>query len=106
MTEVDTRQRTQGRTECGDRIDVAAATAKAMGHSVRMRILAQLSDGAPRMAHDLATDCELAQSTISEHLGTLRAVGLVRTARDGARIWYSIDRDSMESFVASLTRLT
>lgn len=71
-----------------------AAVGKALGSPTRLELLDLLAQG-PRSVDDLATTADLGVSTCSAHLQTLREAGLVRTRREGKRIFYSLAADDI-----------
>jgi ArsR family transcriptional regulator len=82
-----------------------AAALKALADPVRLRLLSLLA-AAPEgevCACDLVSPLGRSQPTISHHLKALRESGLVRAERRGTWIWYSVDRDRMESTLAALS---
>lgn len=71
-----------------------AAVGKVLGNPTRLELLDVLAQG-PRSVEDLATSADIAISTCSAHLQTLREAGLVRSRRDGKRIFYSLTGDQV-----------
>lgn len=69
-----------------------AAVGKVLGNPTRLELLDVLAQG-PRSVEDLATSADIGISTCSAHLQTLREAGLVRSQRDGKRIFYSLASD-------------
>lgn len=61
---------------------------RALGNPARVWIITELAKS-PRSAGDLVARLPLAQSTVSEHLGVLKAAGIVSTGKS-ARI-YQLD---------------
>lgn len=66
-----------------------AAVGKALGNASRLELLDLMAQGA-RSVEDLAATADLGISTCSAHLQTLREAGLVRTRREGKRVYYSL----------------
>jgi ArsR family transcriptional regulator len=67
-----------------------AALFQALGHPVRLHILEILSRG-PSCVCDLVALTGKRQPYISQHLATLRNVGLVATKRQGCTIFYQLN---------------
>ena len=65
-------------------------TFTAIADPVRRNILGVLLQGEHTVGA-LVDRLELAQPSVSKHLGTLRAAGLVRTRIDGPRRFYSLE---------------
>ncbi|MEU0313571.1 metalloregulator ArsR/SmtB family transcription factor [Nocardioides sp. NPDC006273] len=81
-----------------------AAVGKALASPGRLELLDLLAQG-PRSVEDLADAADLAVSTCSAHLQTLREAGLVETRRDGRRIYYSLVADDVASLWDNLRRV-
>jgi rhodanese-related sulfurtransferase/DNA-binding transcriptional ArsR family regulator len=75
-----------------------ATIGKAMANPSRLELLDLLAQG-PRSVEALADAAELGISTCSAHLQTLREAGLVRTRRDGKRIYYSLAADDVAALL-------
>ena len=73
-----------------------AALFKAMGDPTRIRIIWCLSLG-ERCVRDIASSVGLSQSAVSHQLRMLRELHLVRTRREGRRVYYSLDDDHVHS---------
>jgi len=67
----------------------AIGVLKAMGHPVRLRILAMLRDGELCVCQMTAL-LDLATSTVSAHLSDLKRAGLVSERKDGRWVFYSL----------------
>ena len=67
-----------------------AAFAKALAHPTRVKILRLLTKKEARMCSHIVDELPLAQSTVSEHLRILRAVGLVHANESGSCVGYCI----------------
>lgn len=78
-----------------------AAIGKALASPKRLELLDLLAQG-PRSVEDLARTAELALSTCSAHLQTLRTAGLVTTRREGTAIFYSVAGDDVPALYAAL----
>ena len=69
----------------------AARVFRALGEPIRLRLVALLAHGELCVCH-LTAALELPQSTISRHLGLLRAAGIVDARRQGSWIHYRLAR--------------
>lgn len=89
---------------------------KALAHPVRREMLAWLKEPEKHFAgqtHPLKMGvcagsferCGLSQSTVSAHLSTLSAAGLVTTRRVGQWVFYARDEAAIAAFRASLSDL-
>lgn len=68
---------------------------KALGHPVRLRIVALLAEGEACVCQ-LATVLGLAFSTVSSHLSELRRAGLVAERKEGRWAYYSLTGKQLE----------
>jgi DNA-binding transcriptional ArsR family regulator len=78
--------------------DTAAAIA-ALGDPTRRAVFERLRDG-PRAAGELAEGLPVSRSAVSQHLGVLREVGLVRQQKQGTRRLYRVDPDGLAALRA------
>ncbi|MBL4800562.1 MAG: winged helix-turn-helix transcriptional regulator [Emcibacter sp.] len=67
----------------------AADFLKTLANSNRLVILSRLL-GTERCVGDLEKNLNISQSALSQHLGRMRAEGLVTTRRESQQIFYSI----------------
>ena len=68
---------------------------KAMGHPVRLRLLAMLRGG-PLCVCQMTVVVKLAASTVSEHLSELRKAGLVVERKDGRWVEYRLSDSALQ----------
>lgn len=68
-----------------------AEFARALSHPARIAILKALAEKRECICGDLVLDLPLAQSTVSQHLKALKAIGLIKGQVDGPRSLYCID---------------
>lgn len=75
---------------------------KAIGHPVRLRILAMLREG-PLCGCQISAVVKLAASTVSEHLSELKKAGLVVERKDGRWVEYRLSASgAMEAIVSAV----
>lgn len=67
----------------------ATAMLKILANEDRLLLLCQLSQG-EKSVSELEALLDVHQPTLSQQLGVLRSQGIVKTSRDGKRIFYSI----------------
>ena len=67
---------------------------RALADETRQQIL-QILVAEDRCVGDLVEQLDLAQPTVSHHLGILKNLGLVERRREGKRIFYSLNRDNV-----------
>jgi ArsR family transcriptional regulator, arsenate/arsenite/antimonite-responsive transcriptional repressor len=68
---------------------------KAIGHPVRLRLLAMLRGG-PLCVCQMTVAVRLAASTVSEHLSGLRKAGLVAERKDGRWVEYRLSETALD----------
>ena len=81
----------------------AATALKALGEPRRVEILQLLRDG-PRTVGEIASQVEVTQQAVSQHLAVLGQAGLVEARREGTRSIYAVRPDGftpVEEFVRS-----
>ena len=80
-----------------------ATALRALGEPRRIEILQLLRDG-PRTVGELASQVDVTQQAVSQHLAVLGQVGLVEARREGTRSIYAVRPDGfapVEAFVRS-----
>ncbi len=73
-----------------DQVDDVVGLLRTLSDPTRLRLLAALQDG----EHSVTALCDqlqLAQPTVSHHLGRLRSARLVANRRDGKQVFYSLN---------------
>lgn len=78
---------------------------KALGHPVRYTIVQYLTDG-PRCVCELNDDVGFSQSNLSQHLRILKEAGLVRSEKDGLKIFYQLTCPEISALLGSIERVT
>lgn len=68
-----------------------ARFAKALGHPARVAILQHLFKINQCICGDLVLEIGLAQATISQHLKTLKSLGLIQGTVEGTKVCYCVD---------------
>lgn len=81
-----------------------ARVGKAMGHPARLELIDLLAQG-ERTVEGLAGAAQLAISTTSAHLQTLKHAQLVTTRREGTRIYYALSGDDVAELYVGLRAL-
>lgn len=79
--------------------------AKALAHPARIRILNILFENNICMTGDIVDLLPLSQSTVSQHLGELKKVGLIKGEIEGPKTCYCLDSKTVESAKSDLTDL-
>lgn len=76
--------------------------AKALADPTRHRILQEIRAAGEMTCSDVCDGFRLAQPTISHHLKTLAAAGIIRVRADGQYHVLSVDEDVMREFARQL----
>jgi DNA-binding transcriptional ArsR family regulator len=76
----------------------------AMGTEPRLRIVRLLLAAHPAglVVGDIATELEIASSTLSHHLERLRNEELVKVRREGTFLWYSANTEVLQELLGFL----
>src|SRR5690606_1503196 len=88
-------------TDLEPRADEAARLLTAMANPKRLLILFNLLEQ-ERSVSELSRLVELEQSPLSQHLSKLRALGLVKTRRDGQSIYYRLASEPVTRVLSTL----
>ncbi len=86
-------------------VEHIAEIAKALGHPARVEIVRLFVEGRCHMAQEIADHCDLAQSTVSEHLRILREADVLFARKDGPRVWYCLRRTVLRAFALAIDEL-
>jgi DNA-binding transcriptional ArsR family regulator len=78
---------------------------KALMHPARLSILEILRNGEQCVCH-LEAELGYRQAYISQHLMLLREIGLVEDRRDGARIFYRVEKPEIYKLIAEANKLS
>lgn len=68
---------------------IQASLLRALASPQRLRLLHLLGER-PKEVNELARELALGQATVSQHLATMRGVGLVESTRDGRSVRYQL----------------
>ncbi len=73
---------------------------KALGDQTRMRLMRAIASGmADKVSvNELAEILGVSQPTASQHIRILRSVDLVEPEREGNRVYYRVNRETLESY--------
>ena len=75
---------------------------KALSHPLRLQIVRGLLVGGCRNVRCMEEGTGQSQSTISQHLMRLKAVGVVRAARSGNEVYYEVADPAAAAVVSAL----
>lgn len=82
-----------------------ARLAQALGHPARVAILRLLHERQSCICGEIVEVLPLAQSTVSQHLKTLKDAGWVQGEVDGPRVCYCLNPLALEKFHGLLASL-
>jgi ArsR family transcriptional regulator len=82
----------------------ATALLRVLANEDRLLLLCQMTHG-EKSVGELEALLDIRQPTLSQQLGVLRAEGLVKTRRDGKRIYYAIADARAEALLKTLYAL-
>ncbi len=92
-----------------DKIEKLVEIFKALSDPTRLKLVKALNDCEPSICkggslcvNALAHRLDVTQSAVSQHLRILRQAGLVRGARHGSFIHYSLDPDGLAKYKSAL----
>jgi ArsR family transcriptional regulator len=88
-----------GRTDIERQADIL----KTLGHPARLCIMLKLTKGAKNVS-EMQGCLNIPQSTVSQHLATMRAKGLIKGERKGTEVIYSISDPSIKYIVEAIIK--
>ena len=77
-----------------------AALAWGLAHPLRIRILQLLARRETCVCGEIVEELPVAQSTVSQHLKELKAIGLIKGTIEGKTSCYCIDWDVFNQFIS------
>lgn len=86
------------------RAERMAEVLKALGHPIRLRLVAILAHVGERTVGDLARDLGLAQAIVSQQLAILRLQGLVRVRTSGGYRYYGLAVNEVVTLLQCMSR--
>lgn len=89
----------------GEFNEALASLAKALGHPARVAIIRLLLRRETCICGEIVDELPLAQSTVSQHLKSLKAAGLIRGEIDGPRVCYCVEPAAVARLKALIARL-
>jgi len=79
-----------------------ASLLKALSNPVRLCIVKELLQREVCNVSSMQNCLQLSQSTVSQHLGRLRDIGIIKGERKGTEVFYSISNEEAGSIVRAL----
>jgi DNA-binding transcriptional ArsR family regulator len=88
-----------------DDTELFAAMCKALGHPARVMIINYLKKIDRCFCGDIVELLPLAQSTVSQHLKSLKQAGLIKGEIEGPKTCYCLDKPRLEKFILMVEAL-
>jgi ArsR family transcriptional regulator, virulence genes transcriptional regulator len=95
------KKRQQQVSVLAERAAEAADALRVLANQHRLLLLCHLSSG-ERSVGELVDQLQLSQANVSQHLGKLRAGGMVATRREGTTIYYRLADEQAEQLIDML----
>ena len=73
-----------------------------LSHPLRLKILDYIRINQPVYVSQIYKDLDLEQSVTSNQLGYLRKAGFLNTIRDGKKVYYTLNKDSLTQLLDSI----
>ena len=80
-----------------EKIEKAAELLRAVAHHLRLKIIKMIQEKKEVNVNVIYNTLKIEQSITSQHLKILRGVDVVRTRRDGKKIYYSLNYDRLDA---------
>ena len=75
-----------------------------VSHPLRLLILDYIKKNEPVFVSQIYKDLKLEQSVTSSQLGYLRKAELLKTMREGKKVYYSLNRDNISSLLEGVKK--
>jgi len=86
----------------GDLFEARSEIAKALAHPARLEVIDILNRKGRQCVCELTEILELSQSSVSKHLKILKSVGIVSSAKEGVKTYYSLHTPCVVNFFACM----
>ena len=86
-------------------LDAKLAVFKALAHPTRLAIVEMLAIGGPKCVCEIVEKMPFDQSTISKHLGILRAAGIASATKHGLNVSYELRMACAYQFMRCIEQL-
>jgi DNA-binding transcriptional ArsR family regulator len=92
-------------TRMKEKYETASNCLKALAHPLRLQIVDYLRTG-PKSVAEIEQFCgECTQSNISQHLGMMKAKGIIRSTREGNQMFYSITKKELFKALDAMSKV-
>ena len=85
-----------------EQLTAKAELLKAIAHPVRLCIVKGLLEQGECNVNKMQECLQIPQSTISQHLGKLRDIGIIKGKRQGVEIFYQVVNEDLKKVVQAL----
>ncbi len=82
-----------------ERLQSLSMFARAISHPARLAILEYLAETKTCISGDISAHLPLSRSTVSQHLGELKRLGLIRGEVDGLKINYCLCTSTLSNYL-------
>ena len=79
--------------------------AKALGDPRRLELLRRIGKAGTMACESLRCTCVITAATLSHHMKELETAGLVESTREGKFVNYTLRRDVLDAYLASLAQI-
>lgn len=83
-------------------LEEKAELLKALGHPIRLCIIKGLLEEGENNVSFMQSCLDVPQSTLSQHLGKLRALGIIEGLRKGTEVYYRVTNEEAIKIVKAL----
>ncbi|HFE38424.1 MAG TPA: transcriptional regulator [Gammaproteobacteria bacterium] len=87
-----------------EKISAAAEALKALANERRLHILCVLLEGKKNVS-ELQEATGINQSNLSQHLGKMRALGVLSNKRDGKQVYYELSHPAYKKIIEALKEI-
>jgi DNA-binding transcriptional ArsR family regulator len=88
-----------------EKYETASNCLKALAHPLRLKIIDYLRGGAKSVAEIKEYCGECTQSNISQHLGVMKSKGIIKSAKDGNQVFYSIAKKELLKALDAMSKV-
>jgi len=77
---------------------------KAISHATRLKILCFLQEKEATV-NEIIDITHMSQSAVSQHLGKMKALGVLKDRRDGNRVFYTVTNEAYSNLIDALCEI-
>jgi len=87
-----------------DKLELAAGKLRAISHPMRIAIIELLAQGKPLSVTEIYSSLHIEQATASHHLNILKSKNVLISRRDGKKIFYDLQSQSITEIIECINR--